>query len=118
MDVVVNEETNSTRDLKDIELCKSVARVLLDHYPDHMWHVEANSDPGVRMIDIKLNYVDKLGLLPKFGFKMMIDNAWPNRIMLAGGELLERYRLARGRASQYAAFDAMKNGIDRHGEIR
>lgn len=117
-DLLVNESPGDARDLRDIERAREFATVLLQHYPGHIWHIAVDSSPSVRMVDIKLNYPDKFGLLPKYGYKIMLDNATPDRLMRAGGELLERYRLARGRASSYALLDAINNGYDRSGEIR
>lgn len=111
-------EAENKNDLADIELCRDIAKVLLTHYPGHLWHVGVDSNPNVRMVDIKLAYPDRLGVLPKFGYKMMIDNATSHRIMMAGGELLERYRLARARATPYAHIDVINNGLDRAGEVR
>lgn len=115
---IIKEESHGETDLKDIELCKVVAAVLMRFYPGHVWYVAANSDSTVRMIDIKLHYPDKLGLLPKFGYKMRLDGATDDKIMRAGGELLERYRLARSNATPYTMIDAINNGIDTAGMVK
>lgn len=116
-DLLVNEISSGENDLKDIELCRRIADVLLKHYPGHVWNVEANTETG-GVANIKLNYPDKLGILPKFGFRLHIDKLNDDKIMRAGGELLERYKLARGRASAYSMMDAINNGCDRAGEMR
>lgn len=115
--ILSHEESHGETDLRDIEICRDIATVLMDHYPGHVWHVAADSGPTVGMADIKLNYPDRLGVLPKFGYKLLLATITPEKIMRAGGELLERYRLARSRATQYAIVDAISNGLDQAGAV-
>lgn len=115
--VHILEGEQSEADLRDIETCKSVADVLMKHYPGHIWHIEVNSETA-GVCNIKLNYPDKLGILPKWGYRLHLHNLNAERIMRAGGEILERYRLARSRATPYAMLDAINNGCDMAGVQR
>lgn len=115
--ILLNELSHGETAIADIEICKAVAGVLMRHYPGHVWHVGCDTSPNVMMIDIKLNYPDKLGCLPKFGFKLRVTGCNDSKIMKAGGELLERYRLARTRATQYSMVEAIENGVDKTGMI-
>lgn len=117
-DLLVRQQAHSQEDLKDLELCKEIGRVLCSHYPAHPWHISVDSSPNVQMVDIKVNYPDKLGILPKFGYKMRLSTMTPEKIMRAGGELLERYNLARAQATPYAMIDAIKNGCDKSGIVK
>lgn len=114
----MHHESHGETAIADIEICKAVAGVLMRHYEGHVWHVGCDSSPTVRMIDIKLNYPDKLGMLPKFGFKLKLDGCTDAKIMRAGGELLERYRLSRARANSYSMATAIENGMDKAGMIK
>lgn len=117
-DLLLNaQHSNDEADLKDIELCRRVADVLLKYYAGHVWHVEANGEKA-GVVNIKLNYPDKLGILPKFGYRLHIDKLSDEKIMRAGGELLERHNLARSKATPYAVIDAINNGCDKAGEVR
>lgn len=116
--ILINQESHGETAIADIEICKAVAAVLMRHYEGHVWHVGCDSSATVRMIDIKLNYPDKLGCLPKYGYKMKIDGCTDAKIMRAGGELLERYRLARSRATQYSMANAIENGVDKSGMVK
>lgn len=116
-ELLLHVDENPEADLADIELCKRIANVLLKHYPGHVWHVEANCEKA-GVANIKLNYPDKLGVLPKFGYRLHISKLSDDKIMRAGGELLERYKLARTKATPYSIIDAIENGCDRTGEIR
>lgn len=117
-EILLNENSHGETAVADIEICKAVAGVLMRHYEGHVWHVGADSSSNVMMIDIKLNYPDKLGCLPKFGYKLKIVGLTDEKIMRAGGELLERYRLARSKATAYSMINAIENGMDKTGMIK
>jgi hypothetical protein len=73
----------------------NVMRTLCKHYP-HVaagWHVTLNTEGGTLV-------VQNLLLSGKMGFTMRITDldAEGREIVRAGGELLERYRVARDRA--------------------
>lgn len=116
--ILLNETSHGETAVADIEICKAVAAVLMRHYEGHVWHVGCDSSPNVRMIDIKLNYPDKLGCLPKFGYKLKLDGCNDAKVMRAGGELLERYRLARSHATPYSLINAIENGMDKTGMVK
>jgi hypothetical protein len=120
-DIVMNSsmggDSQMEIDLRDIEQAKAIATVLLKHYPGHIWNVSVDSSRNNRTCDIKLNYPDRLGILPKYGYKIHLSILTDEKVVRAGGELLERHRLARGRSNSYTMADVIKNGCDRSGEI-
>lgn len=87
----------------DEVMAKGMAEVLHRHYPGYLWGV--NIGGGV------VNVLN-LSLSGKWGFTIKLPGQYSasdfdRQVMRAGGELLERYRLARGR------FDN-----DRHAELK
>ena len=89
--------------LLELALAKRIAESLHRHYPAHLWGVAANSAAGIVS-------VFNLRLSGRWGFVLkMRDLAYEDEIERAakeaGGELLERYRLSRGkyRSSEYEA---------------
>lgn len=86
------------KELADIELAKQIAAVLDKHYPGHMWAVNVDSAGGIAT-------VKNLRLSGNWGFVLKLVDTYSGsefarRVMLAGGELLERFRLHTGRFRQ------------------
>ena len=97
---MVNDAVANT--LRENEIAKNVAECLQGLYPDHQWACNADLMGGVVHI-YNLNLSGKWGFLMKV--KDVIEDGWKKRIRDAGGELLERYNLSRGRLNiaQYEA---------------
>lgn len=84
-------------------MSRAVADMLLRLYPDHMWLV--NSDIRGGIINIFNPRVST-----RMGYTIIVDdwlqeNVVGNKVMLAGGEILERANMRRGRFNpeEYAA---------------
>jgi hypothetical protein len=78
----------------ELVLAKQMADTLHKHYPDHAWAVHVDLRNG--MADVR-----NLGLSGNWGFRLHIPTIYSasefdHRVMRAGGELLERYRVRRG----------------------
>jgi hypothetical protein len=101
---------SATRELADIGLAKRFAEVLDRHYPGHLWGVRVDSGQGIAV-------VFNLGLSGRWGFMLKLreltyEGEIAREVMLAGGELLERYRLSRGRfkEDEYAVMTMTPTG--------
>lgn len=84
----------------DLMMAKEMAEALHQAYPGHLWAVTCDSATG--MADIR-----NLMLSGNWGFRMHIRthysaSYWKHKAIMAGGELLERYRLRRGKLDQDA----------------
>ena len=99
----------------DESMSKQIGECLVRHYPGHSWMVEANSVSGVATI--RLLYTDMLGRVSRFGCLAHLHKWTDALIMRLGGELLERYGLARGAARQDTAGIARQNGLILDGAI-
>lgn len=85
----------------DLTLSKQMADTLFKQYPGepnkpHLWAVSVDSQQGIA--DVR-----NLGLSGSWGFRLVLPQAYSasyfdQMVMRAGGELLERYRVSRGRA--------------------
>jgi hypothetical protein len=87
---IINEIT-STEDIAMMDKAKVVGEVLQKKYPCHLWMV---SWQGGALV------VKNLALGSHYGFIMKDDSDYgvlAHNAMLAGGELLERARLRRGK---------------------
>lgn len=101
----------------DIELCGKVYAELEKHYPGHHWAVGCDHEQGT--VAIKLMYfVQGFHGEPGFLIKISMLNSqggWA-KVMMAGGELLERFGLERrgmraGDREIAAAHGLIKDGI-------
>jgi hypothetical protein len=87
----------------DLVLAKSMADTLHSHYPGHLWAVTVNGAQGVadiRNLALSGNWGFRLILVGNYSISEFLD-----RVKRAGGEILERYNLARGRLN----LDALAN---------
>ncbi len=77
------------------KVCKDVAEVLVAAYPGYLWAVNMNH----RMVSVK-----NLDLSGKWGFQLDYGKvgADMHKIVMAGGEILERYKMKRGWVDQDA----------------
>ncbi|MGW8182003.1 MAG: hypothetical protein ACWGQW_25015 [bacterium] len=79
----------------DFDMSKKIAELLHKNYPGHLWAVTVQSDQGIAT-------VRNLYLSGNWGFLLKLRDIVSHKelnlhVVLAGGELLERYRLKRGK---------------------
>ncbi len=91
----------------EMGVCKRVGDVLHQHYPGHLW--------GVNMQD-GLVQVMNLALSGKWGFTLKEELMDPEdrKIVMAGGELLERFTVSRGKMNANEMNDKIR---DARGEV-
>ena len=82
----------------DMVLAKEMADALFAHYPGHLWGVTVDGKQGMA-------YIRNLSLSGKYGYKLRLvanysASEFRKRVIRAGGEILERYRLDRGPVKQ------------------
>ena len=84
----------------DFNTAKDMAEALHAAYPGHLWAVTCDGEKGIAT-------VRNLALSGEWGFVLHLKeiysaSAWKKDIVMAGGELLERFNLSRGLANQEA----------------
>lgn len=111
---IVNVESHGETDQADIAMCKDIFEQLSAHYPGHPWCIGANSFSGA--VDIKLLYNGPDQPIMKFGYSLNIggldSDSGRRKVMRAGGELLERYGLARAGFRDGDVHRARDHGLD------
>lgn len=95
-------------DPREIQIAMSVKAELDNAYPGYPWHVSVDIPGG--MCDVRLEFNGK------YGFRMHLQAAasaseFSKNVIWAGGELLERNMLPRGRANQ-DVIESLPTGID------
>lgn len=101
------------RAMADIDVCLAVSEDLNRHYPGHPWAVGCDHNAGTVAIDIAM---PKPPALKLFGYLLHISTCigpgGQAAVMRAGGELLERYGIRRGRATNESRDVALEHGLD------
>jgi hypothetical protein len=80
----------------DYVIAKNMAELLHRHYPLHLWAVTVQGDQGIAT-------VRNLSLSGQWGFVIKLGDIFSatdmdKKVLMAGGEVLERYKVKRGRA--------------------
>ncbi len=117
----IDIDGHTEHDAADIFVCQQVNEILQKHYPGHLWSVGCNHEAGT--IHIELPYQTRVQTRFPFGFLMHISSTrsfaeMEKKVMLFGGELLERYNLARGAATNTSALLARENGLNLDGALK
>lgn len=86
-------------ELSDKILAKNIGEILHRHYPGHLWAIHVDSEGGVVNIrNLRVSFL--------YGYVFHIKNLYPfdsqvtTKIINAGGEILERAAIARGKSDQ------------------
>lgn len=93
--LLIANEHEARSNALDLSLAKDIAEALNEHYPGHLWAVNCQGEQGIMTIH-------NLMLSGQWGFVLKLDNNYSasdlrKRAILAGGEILERYKVSRGR---------------------
>ena len=89
----ITVDISSTEDLLDMEKAKAVGDTLMRHYPNHLWAV---SWQGHALVVKNLAISSFYGFLIQHG-KAATASELAAKAVLAGGELLERAGMKRGK---------------------
>ena len=97
------------REAKDFALANDLSGYLSGIYPNHRWAVGVDSSQGIvkiRELDLMENthfYVIRLAEVKYSAKKMM------KMLMVAGGEILERFTVSRERQKRQTIYDTIKS---------
>lgn len=96
--LLIANDYDMQQNMLDIAMAKDVADALNAHYPGHYWAVNCRGEQGIMTIH-------NLMLSGEWGYRLLLDNSYSasdlrKRAIMAGGEILERYKVARGRINQ------------------
>tara|TARA_R110000796_G_scaffold209159_1_gene325508 strand:- start:114 stop:551 length:438 start_codon:yes stop_codon:yes gene_type:complete len=91
---IVQDPEEAIYRIKDFEIAKTIGAELCGIYPGHGWIVEADARNGIakicnRHMGVNAGYMYKLNDIEFSTFK--------RDMMRIGGDILERYKLSRGR---------------------
>lgn len=77
----------------DYDTAKKIAETLNKHYPGHLWGVTASQETGVATI-MNLRLSGRWGFIVKLSD--ILHDPSLKKVIQAGGEILERYKVSRG----------------------
>lgn len=86
---------DSVAEAYDLAKSKDIGEALNNAYPGHLWAVRVQSKQGIATIH-------NMALSDQWGYVIKLDNIYSGshliqRSMQGGGEILERFKVARGR---------------------
>ena len=122
MEIKIETEGYGETYLKDMDIGKKVLDVLEKYYAYHAWFVDCNHEAGT--VSIQLMYQGPRAEMKiwKFGFLLHLNKLdsgnMDKKVMRAGGEILERYHIARKRATENDLIDFMSQGVDDRNMVR
>lgn len=95
--LLIANEHEAHQDALDMAMAKNVAESLNANYPGHLWAVNCRGDQGIMT-------VHNLSLSGQWGYTLLLDKSYSasdlnKRAIIAGGEILERYNVSRGRVN-------------------
>lgn len=98
--LVLANELDARAEAWDLTCSKDIGEALFNAYPGHSWGVRVQSHQGIATIH-------NLSLSGEWGFVLHLDKAFSaselrRKAIMAGGEILERFKVARGKAVQDA----------------
>lgn len=104
--------------LADIDLGKKILGWLETYYPSHAFYVTANHEAGWATIQLLYRDISGVAKLWKYGMgisipkSLLTENDIKRTCFKFGGELLERYGLARSAAKRETRLRMMEQKID------
>ena len=98
--IIVADEQTQAGDALDFAMSKTIGEALNRKYPGHLWAVRVRGDQGIATIH---NFM----LSAEYGYVLRLDNNFSvsdleKRAIMGAGEILERFKQARGRVNDDA----------------
>jgi hypothetical protein len=94
-------------------LCARIFEKLWENYPGYNWLIKVNAHPKIGMVTIQLPELMKQTLGWNFKIDLLASDPGMAIVQRGGGELLERYRLTRGKVNAGEYGDAKQAYRDR-----
>lgn len=118
--IVLSGEAYGDTASMDMALAAKIMATLEKHYPGHWWDVAVNSEAGTAAIAL-MYPSDRIGRYSHMGVLLHLSTlnseSGFKKVMLAGGELLERRKLPRRGYREGDFQKAIEAGYDRTGAI-
>lgn len=106
-------DEDTPNDVREMVWLRKILPVLTKEYPGYQWLVNVDVIGGVAQI--ALPFETKAGHVSPWAWVIHLRTYTDEKVKLAGGELLERWKLSRTRAASDTYTLAKSNGIDASG---
>lgn len=116
MELVLEADGYGANKIKDLAEGKKILDVLEKYYPGHDWFVNCCHQAGTATVQLMYEGRDKSTRIWKYGFVLHLNKLdggnIDKKVCNAGGEVLERYNMARGAVNENSIIDFFKHGVD------
>lgn len=116
MELMIEADGYGEHKLKDLAIGKKILDILEKYYAGHDWFVNCCHQAGTATVQLMYEGQDKKVRIWKYGFVLhlinLVGDELDKKVMRAGGEVLERYNMARKAVSENSIIDFFTNGID------
>lgn len=116
MELVLQADGYGSTRLKDLAEGKKVLDVLEKYYPGHDWFVNCCHQAGTASVQLMYEGSDRTTRIWKYGYVLHLNkldaSTLEGKVMKAGGEVLERYNMARSAVTENSIVDFFKKGVD------
>ena len=121
MDIKIENSGYGETMLKDLDIGKKILDVLEKYYAYHAWFVDCNHEAGTASVQLMYQGQDAAVRIWKMGYLLHLNKLTPmdleKKVMRAGGEILERYHMARKMATENDLIDFMHKGVDQRNMV-
>lgn len=116
MELVLQTDGYGEHVAKDLSEGKKVLDILEQHYPGHDWFVNCCHQAGCVTIQLMYEGKNHETRIWKYGIPLHLNKLdGSNRdykVKMAGGEILERYHMARTAVNEKSIAEFFKKGVD------
>jgi hypothetical protein len=100
--------------MADEDVCRAIGEDLTATYPGYLWNVGCNHQSGVATICLMMPSPTPSNTMKGFQINLstVLGPGGQKRVREAGGEVLERWGLPRGRAPEDMVQRAHQHGLD------
>jgi len=113
MSMFADVESSGPRAMADRDVCIAIGEDLTQTYPGYIWNVGCNHEAGAAQIMLVIPSVtgnQSMGFL--IHLSTVMGPGGRQKVLAAGGEVLERWGLPRGRAPTDMVQRANEHGLD------
>lgn len=120
MEIKIESEGYGDDKLKDLGVGKKILDVLEKYYAGHDWFVNCSHEAGTATVQLMYEGPDEVVRIWKYGYLLHLNKLddMDKKVMMAGGEVLERYNMARTAIRENSLVDFYSKEVNASGMVQ